>query len=113
MESEDEREGIRKFVEVTMGRKVNSREIKAIWVHPRSEHKGIYDDIKIEVGEYLDNRMSDTPDEKVMAIFKSNAFLVCTPNRGVLRSIPYLYEKEGVYKVEEMDGTISLEGPMP
>ena len=112
MEPEDVREGIRKFVEETMGWKVNSREIKAIWVHPRSEHKRIYDDIKIEVGEYLDNRMSDTPNEKVMAIFESNTFLVCTPNRGVLRGIPYLYGKEEVYKVEEMDGTISLEGPM-
>ena len=47
MESEDVREGIRKFVEESMGGKVNSREIKAIWVHPRSEHKKIYDDIKI------------------------------------------------------------------
>jgi len=112
MEPEDVREGIRKFVEETMGGKVKSREIKAIWVQPRSEHKRIYDDIKIEVGEYLDNRMSDTPNEKVMAIFESNTFLVCTPNRGVLRGIPYLYGKEEVYKVEEMDGTISLEGPM-
>jgi len=112
MESEDVREGIRKFVEQTMGGKVSNREIKAIWVHPRSEHKRIDDDIKIEVGKYLDNRMSDTPNEKVMAIFESNTFLVCTPNRGVLRGMPYLYGKEEVYKVEEMDGTISLEGPM-
>ena len=112
MKPEDVREGIRKFVEETMGGKVNGREIKAIWVHPRSEHKRIYDDIKIEVGKYLDNRMSDTPNEKVMAIFESNTFLVCTPNRGVLRGMPYLYGKEEVYKVEEMDGTISLEGPM-
>jgi len=111
MESEDVREGIRKFAEETMGVKVNNREIKSIWVHPRSEHKRI-DDIKIEVGKYLDNRMSDTQNEKVMAIFESNTFLVCTPNRGVLRGMPYLYGKEEVYKVEEMDGTISLEGPM-
>ena len=112
MESEDVREGIRKFVEETMGGKVNSREIKAIWAHPRSGHKRIYGDIKIKVGNYLDNRMSDTPNEKVMAIFESNTFLVCTPNKGVLRGMPYLYGKEEVYKVEEMDGTISLEGPM-
>ncbi len=101
MGSEDLREGIRKFVEETMGR-INSREIKAIWVYPRSEHKRI-NDIKIEVGKYLDNRMSDTPNEQVMAIFESNTFLVCTPNRGVLRGIPYLYGKDEVYKVEEIE----------
>ena len=111
MEIEDVREGIRKFVEENMG-KVNSREIKAIWIHPRFEHKRIHDDIKIEVGKHLDSRISDTPNEKVMAIFESNAFLVCTHNRGALRGIPYLYGKEEVYKVEEMNGTISLEGPM-
>ncbi len=111
MEPEDVREGVRKFVEQTMGN-VKSREIKAIWVQPRAEHKRIYDDIKIEVGEYLDNRMSDTPNEKVVAIFESFTYLVCTPNRGVLRGTPYLYGKEEVYKVEEMDGTISPEGRM-
>jgi len=109
MGAEDVRHEIKKFVEKNMYWKITSKEIKAIWVHPRSEHKRIYDDIKIEVGEYLDNRMSDTPNEKVMAIFESNTFLVCTPNRGVLRGMPYLYGKEEVYKVEEMDGTISLE----
>lgn len=112
MSSENVTEGIRKFVAETMRWKVNSREIKTIWVHPRSEHKRIYDDIKIEVGQYLDNRMSDTPNEKVMAIFESDTFLVCTPNRGVLRNLPYLYGREEVYKVEDMDGTISPEGPM-
>ncbi len=99
------RDGIKKFVEQSMGGKVGEREIKAIWVHPQAEHVKILDDIKIEVGNTLDSRMSDSPGEMVYAIFESFAFLVCTPKRGVLKRIPYLYNNNEVYKVEYADGT--------
>ena len=100
--TEKMREDIRKFAEKTTGWTVSNRRIKAIWVHPHPSHHKIYN-VKIEIGKYLDSRMSDTPNEEVMAIFESNAFLVCTPNRGVLQGMPYLYGKEEVYELEEIE----------
>ncbi len=98
--TEKVREGIRKFAEETTGWTVSNRRIRTILVHTSRHNVG---NIKIEIGKYVDSRMSDTPNEEVMAIFESNAFLVCTPNRGVLRGMPYLYGKDEVYKVEEIE----------
>ena len=98
--TDEMREGMRKFAEETLGWKVSKKKIKAIWVYP----KGRYDDIgklKIEVGKLIDSRMTDTPNENVMAIFESNAYLVCTFNRGGARGAPYLYGKEEVFEIEE------------
>jgi hypothetical protein len=100
--TEEVRENIRKYLEETTGWAVSNRRIKALVVYPRPSRHKIYG-VTIEIGKYLDNRMSDTPNEEVMAIFESNAFLVCTQNRGVLRGMPYLYGKEEVQNVKEIE----------
>lgn len=41
--------------------------------------------------------------ETVVAIFESRAFLICTPNRGVLRGMPILVGKHEVSSVTDFD----------
>jgi hypothetical protein len=72
-------EAITKFAQETTGWKISNRRIFSIdYFH---EHKEYH----VEVGK---------PDpmigEVVMAILESKAFLVCTPNRGVVRGMPIL-----------------------
>ena len=56
--------------------------------------------VTIEVGKVLDARLAETPEEPILMILKSNAYLVCTPNRGVRRGMPYLYGEHQVWDVE-------------
>ena len=42
-------------------------------------------------------------EEPIMVILESNAFLVCTPNRGVLRGMPILVGTEEIIKVTDFD----------
>jgi hypothetical protein len=95
------RETIRKFVKASVSRQLSEKNIQSIRALIKEEHIG---DVEIKIGKYLDNRLSDRPDEEVMAIFEcDDLFLVCTPLRGVLKDMPYLFGKAGVYKVEYME----------
>ena len=41
--------------------------------------------------------------ETVVAILDSNTYLVCTPNRGVLRGMPIMVGKQEVFDVEDFE----------
>ncbi|HUU56531.1 MAG TPA: hypothetical protein VMW93_04245 [bacterium] len=92
-------EAIRKFAEETTGWKVEESLIKSILIEDKSGRG--FGRVKIEVGEPLHPGMSDFPGEKVMAIFKSNAYLVITPNRGGIRGMPYLYGLDEIVSLEK------------
>ncbi len=96
--TDEMQEGIRKFVEETMGRTLGKKKIKAFYVRTRKAGN-----IKIEIGKYLDRRESDTSNEEVIAIFESDAFFVCTPNRGAFRGHPYIFGTEEVLQIEELE----------
>jgi hypothetical protein len=95
----ENREAIRKFAEMTLGGDVKDDEITAIVVRVRPSGRGARrgrgseasETVRIELGEPLDRRLADTPDEPVLAILRSLTYLVCTPNRGVIRGEPYLF----------------------
>ncbi len=92
------RESFRKFAEETTGGKVEDLHIKSILINDRSHRRlGL---VLITVGKILHPKMSDTPGEPVLAIFKSDEYLVVTPNRGGLRGMPYLFGADEVVSVE-------------
>lgn len=88
-------EGCRRFAEDTTGWQVRDIGIKAIVARNRR-----YDEpVRIEVDQEFPHLIADSPGEKVIAIFESNAYLVVTPNRGGIRGIPYLFGKHEVLQV--------------
>jgi len=92
-------ENIRKYLEKLIGVKVRNRKIKAIGI--RSKYRW-QSDMYVEVGKYYSNLEPNSPKEQVTAIFESTVFCVCTPERGMLKGLPYLFSREDVYKVEDM-----------
>ncbi len=47
--------------------------------------------------------INDTNNEEIVAILESNAYLICTPNRGVLRSMPILVGQEEIRHIEDFE----------
>ena len=88
----------RKFAEETLGWEVSERRIFSI----SYRHDGM--DYYVEVGE-PDPRIG----ELVLVILESNTYLVCTPNRGVLRGMPILVGQNEVKRIIDFRGTL-LEG---
>jgi allophanate hydrolase subunit 1 len=85
-------EATKKFAEHTLGWEISERRIFRIeYWHNGKEHVA-------EVGA-----ITNVNGEEVMVILKSNAFLVCTPNRGVLRGEPILVGTDEVRLVEDFD----------
>ncbi|MDE0484166.1 MAG: hypothetical protein OXI67_16425 [Candidatus Poribacteria bacterium] len=78
-QAEEVWESIKKFAEKNLEWDVSDRRIFSIAYHKHGE------DYYVEVGK-PDPRNG----ELVIAILKSNTYLVCTPNRGVLRGMPIL-----------------------
>lgn len=78
-QAEEVWESIKKFAEKTLEWDVSDRRIFSIAYRKQGE------DYYVEVG-----KPNPRNGELVIAILKSNTYLVCTPNRGVLRGIPIL-----------------------
>ena len=94
----DLREPIRRYLQELFHQPVEKTAIKAIIVNPpfhRQNRK------RIEVGQFADELEPGQPAEKVMAIFESKSFLVCTMSRGAGIGLPYIFPRETVNKVEE------------
>jgi hypothetical protein len=70
------------------------------------EDKKIYSLRYIHDGKWYEAQVGE-PDgltkEKVIAILKSNAYLICTPNRGVIRDMPILVGPESAYDIKYFD----------
>jgi hypothetical protein len=86
--AEEVYEAIRKFAVETTGWDVTDRRIFSI--HYRHEGKEYH----AEVG-----KPETRGGEVVEAILESNAYLVCTANRGVLRGMPILVGKNEIHNI--------------
>ena len=82
-------ERTKKIAGETLGWPVSERRIQSITFRDKQQT------VQAEVG-----KTDPITGEIVMAILDSTAFLVCTPNRGVLRGIPVLVGKHEV--IEEL-----------
>lgn len=81
-------EATKKFAEENLRCQVSERRIFSIAYH----HHG--KDYYVEVGK-PDPRNG----ELVIAILESNPYLICTPNRGVLRGTPILVGQDKVERI--------------
>jgi len=86
-------------LEKSTAAKIRHKRIKALTVNPASHS---LPKMHIVVGGEYENLEPDAPLDKVLAIFESTTFLVCTRDRGVERGIPYFFAREDVLEVEEM-----------
>lgn len=80
------------FAKDNLGWNISDRRIFRIeYVHEGKNHKA-------EVG-----KVTDVNGEEVIAILESNAYLVCTPNRGVLRGDPILVGTNEIRDIEDFE----------
>ena len=87
-QAEEVWESVKKFAEENLGWDVSNRRIFSITYHKHGK------DYYVEVGK-PDPRNG----ELVITILDSDTYLVCTPNRGVLRGMPILV---GVSELREV-----------
>ncbi len=85
-------EATKKFAEEMLGWKISERRIFSI----AYRHEG--KDYHVEVG-----KPDPRSHELVVAILESTTYLVCTPNRGVVRGIPILVGQDKVGKTIDFE----------
>lgn len=90
--AEEMYDAIKKFVKTTLGWDVTERRIFKISYY----HDGNYYDA--EVGKIL-----KVNSEEVIAILESNAYLICTPTRGVIRDLPLLVGRGSAISVTDFE----------
>jgi hypothetical protein len=93
----EDREALVRHAEDVTGWQVRDTHINSIVVN--NPPRGITN-VRIAEGDRLSPPLSDTPNEVVLAILESNAYLVVTPTRGGVRGAPYLYGASEVAEVE-------------
>ncbi len=91
-EAETVWEATKKFAEEMLGWKISERRIFSI----AYRHEG--KDYHVEVG-----KPDPRSHELVIAILESTTYLVCTPNRGVVRGIPILVGQDKVGKTIDFE----------
>ena len=97
MLSIDEKEKIRQYLEKLFGQKVEKTEIKSITVNPPYHGQGKR---TIEVNHSYADLEPGRPPDKVLAIFKSRSFLICTAERGARKGMPYIFTRDTIISVE-------------
>ena len=85
-------EATKKFAEETLAWKVTDRRIQSI------DFKDKGNRVRAEVG-----KPDPFTSETVIAILESTTFLVCTPNRGVVRGMPFLVGKHEVINLTDFE----------
>ncbi len=93
-------EEIRLYLEKLLKNKVLKKKIRAIVVNPLYHGSPKR---KIEVGNYYADIEPEAPRQKVVAIFESRPFVVCTEERGAGEGLPYFFTREEVRRVDEFD----------
>ncbi len=83
---------IKKTVGKNMGWKIGDRKIYSIKYRLKGK------EYRAEVGKY-----DAASKEDVIVILESNAYLVCTPNRGILHGAPFLVAKEQVLDIVDFE----------
>lgn len=89
-QAEEVWESVKKFAEKNLGWDISDRRIFSITYHKHGEN------YYVEIGK-PDPRNG----ELVIAILDSVTYLVCTPNRGVLRGIPILVDGSELTEVTD------------
>ena len=92
----DEFEALRLKLETRYKQKVHDRRVKAIRVNSSYRWQP---PLYIEVGKRCAHLTQDGPPEKVVAIFESKSFLVCTPENGVETGRPHIMWRGDVKEV--------------
>jgi hypothetical protein len=96
-------ERMRSFVAGTCSRSLSTKHIQVLCVDTAFAGKR-----RIEVGQPLDPYIAHTLQERVVAIFATEAvdqFLVCTTYRGAWRDMPYIFGKQEVTSIQESTNT--------
>jgi hypothetical protein len=93
-----ERQQIADYLAKLLNRPVRDKRIKAITVNPL--HHGL-PKRRIEVDQHYADLEPGAPSQEVIAIFESDSFLVCTPERGAGEGLPYIFTRQEVKGVEE------------
>lgn len=95
---DNERKRIADYLTALMKRPVRAKRIKAIDVNPL--HHSL-PKRRIEVGRRYADLEPGAPSQLVVAIFESDSFLVCTPERGAGTGLPYIFTRQEMKSVEE------------
>ena len=91
-------EEIRDYLETLYPGKIRRKHIRAIKVNSSYRWQP---QLLIEVGKSYRELEPDAPLDKVIAIFESDSFLVCTEKRGGGKGIPYYFTREDVRRENE------------
>jgi len=93
-------EEIKAYIEQLTRHRVRDKKIRAIGVNPL--YHGTPKRL-LEVGHYYADLEPGAPAQKIVAIFETTLFCVCTPERGAGTGLPYFFTRESVYCVELME----------
>jgi hypothetical protein len=96
----DELEALRQKIADRFGLKIQPKRIRAIKVNSSYHWQP---PLFIEVGKSCGHLEQGGPSEKIVAIFESTAFLVCTPEHGVQGGLPHFFSRQDVRRVFEAD----------
>lgn len=91
---------IKAYIENLTGHRVRDKKIRAIGVNPL--YHGTPKRL-LEVGHYYADLEPGAPSQKIVAIFETTLFCVCTPDRGAGIGLPYFFTRESVYRVEPIE----------
>ena len=97
----DERKQIADYLAKLVERPVRDNRIKAVEVNPLYHGSRRR---RIEVGQYYTDLEPGAPSQLVVAIFESDSFLICTPERGYGEGVPYIFTRQEVKGVEKEKG---------
>ena len=94
--SPDEFEQLRRKLEARYHEKVSDRSVKAIRVNASYRWQP---PLTIVVGQMCHHLTPEGPPEKIVAIYESKSFLVCTPDNGAERGRPHIFYRGDVKEV--------------
>jgi len=94
------REDLRKLAEESTGHKLLPKKIDKIGLYTRLH---MYRSSTIEIGKYLDKKISGCENEEVGAIFESDSdsYIVCSTNHGIEKGDPFIFRDQEIYKIVE------------
>lgn len=97
MLNDDKLSNIRNYLEKLFGQKIEKKKIKSITVNPlyHGQNKRT-----IVIGKTYANLEPDSPPQKILAIFESKSYLVCTAERGAGQGMPYIFTRDTVLSVD-------------
>ena len=86
-------EQVRQKLEAKYNEAVSGRRIRGLRVNSSYRWQP---PLNIQVGEYCSHLTPDGPPEKILAIYESRSFLVCTAEHGIEQGSPYIFTRADV-----------------